>query len=159
MYLYAPGTPLLLYNNDTRLVVTNLNEPIYGEGYARYVLLRIDSLLTTGEAHYIYPVITIEHVLPQKPAVNSDWLIRFSNEKERELLTNQLGNLVLLSRSKNIKAENFDFQIKKTTYFDEQSAPFRLTAQVRDESKWTPHVIKRRQESLIEVLSKHWRLA
>ncbi|CAG1771066.1 hypothetical protein BAC3_01528 [uncultured bacterium] len=157
--LYEPDSPLLLSDEEKRLVLKNLNEPIYGEKYARYVLLRLDSLLTTGEAHYSYPVLSIEHVLPQKPAPNSEWLKWFSNERERELLTNQLGNLVLLSRSKNTQAQNYDFQFKKTTYFDTQAAPFALTAQVRDERKWTPPVIKRRQENLLGVLSKHWQLS
>jgi hypothetical protein len=157
--LWARGSPLLLGDEEKRLVLSNLNEPIYGENYARYVLLRIDSLLTTGEARYTYPVLSIEHVLPQNPPPDSEWIKWFPNEQQREQFTNQLGNLVLLSQQKNKQAQNYDFQHKKTDYFDAQAAPFALTAQVREERKWTPAVIQRRQKNLLEILGTAWGLA
>lgn len=156
--IYTLGSPLLLGDDEKQLVLSNLNEPIYGENYAKYVLLRIDSLLATGEARYIYPVLSIEHVLPQKPPLGSEWLKLFPNDQEREQLTNQLGNLVLLSQQKNKQAQNYDFQHKKTGYFDAQAAPFALTAQVRQERQWTPAVIQRRQKYLLEILGKAWGL-
>lgn len=156
--LYAAGSPLSLTDAEKRQVLDILNEPIYGENYARYVLLRIDSLLSTGEARYSYPVLSIEHVLPQNPTPGSEWTKWFPNEQEREQYANQLGNLVLLSRTKNAQAQNYDFQTKKTAYFDAQATPFALTAQLRNEQKWTSGVIKRRQASLIKTLSKAWEL-
>lgn len=157
--LYAANSPLLLRSDEKRQVLNNLNEQIYGQDYARYVLLRIDSLLTTSEARYIYPVISIEHVLPRNPAADSEWLKLFPEDESREWFTNQLGNLVLLSRRKNTQAQNFDFQSKKKTYFDEQAAPFALTVSVRREREWTPQVIQQRQKYLIGILSTAWELA
>ena len=49
----------------------------------RYVLLRLDSVLSAGGATYDYPIITVEHVLPQNPATNSEWRQWFTDE-ERE---------------------------------------------------------------------------
>jgi hypothetical protein len=76
---------------------------------------------------------------------------------------NRLGNLVLLSRGKNINAENFDFELKKEKYFfsGKLSTPFVLTNELRDTkeySTWTPAVIERRQRMLMEAVQQMWRL-
>jgi hypothetical protein len=60
--------------------------------------------------------LTLEHVLPQKVAPGSSWAQAFS-EEEQERWTHRLGNLVLLSATKNSKAGTLDFQKKKSTYF------------------------------------------
>ena len=71
-----------------------------------------------------------------------------------------LANLVLLSRRKNASASNWDFGRKKTEYFQRGGvAPFALTAQVLNESDWTPVVLERRQKKLVDSLRKEWRLA
>ncbi len=43
-----------------------------------YVLLRLDSALSSGGASYDHPLITVEHVLPQQPQANSVWGASFT---------------------------------------------------------------------------------
>ena len=105
------------------------------------------------------PVISIEHVLPQNPREDSEWLKLFPNEEERAQWTHKLANLVLLSRRKNSQAQNYEFEIKKSIYFQGQGiTPFALTTQVLEEPDWTPDVLERRQRDLIDLLKKEWRL-
>ena len=127
----------------------------------RYVLLRLDSALANDPgASYDHNLITVEHVLPQTPNENSDWLKNFT-EEEREHWTHRLGNLLLLNRRKNSQAQNYDFGKKKETYFKSSSgvAVFALTTQVLQEPVWTPEVIERRQRELKAVLIDEWQLA
>ena len=49
-----------------------------------FVLLRLDAALSSGEATYDFDTITVEHILPQTPDANSQWveaLARFLREQ------------------------------------------------------------------------------
>ncbi|GAA9354655.1 DUF262 domain-containing protein [Helicobacter pylori] len=61
----------------------------------------------------------VEHILPQKPTLSSQWAKDFS-EEERELYTHSLANLTLLGGKKNTKASNLDFKDKKKIYMGEE---------------------------------------
>lgn len=57
----------------------------------------------------------VEHILPQKPTLSSQWAKDFS-EEEREHYTHSLANLTLLGGKKNTEASNLDFKEKKEIY-------------------------------------------
>ena len=158
--LFAPSSPLQLSAAETADILRALDGPIYTRPRVpRTLLLRLDSLLAEAGASYAHPVITIEHVLPQNPGRESQWLKDFPDEAERMEWTHRLGNLVLLSRRKNVGAGNYDFDYKKREYFQKGGvATFALTSQVLAERAWTPEVLQRRQRELLSALKKEWRL-
>ena len=138
-----------------------LNGNLYHEAKIRlYVLLRLDSELSKGQASYNYPIITVEHVLPQTPEANSVWMTRFPTEDMRQQYTHKLGNLVLLARKKNSQAQNYDFDLKKQKYFSTAKgvSPFALTTMVLTEKQWTPGVLDARQNRLVNALKTLWNL-
>ena len=151
-----------LSDEERVLTVDALRGEIYrmNTRRARYVLLRLDELLAKGPgATYDHKIISIEHVLPQNPRDDSQWLSDFTDE-QRAQLTHRLGNLLLLNHRKNSQANNYDFDTKKQRYFtiSDGSAVFALTTQVVGESSWTPEVIERRQAALIDLLANEWDL-
>ena len=158
--LYGVSSPLQLSSKEIADVLRALDGPIYSRSRVpRPLLLRLDSLLADEGARYEHSKITVEHVLPRNPERNSQWLRDFPDEEEREEWTDKLANLVLLSRTKNIRALNYDFSRKKKEYFQRGgAAPFALTTQVLAEDEWTPAVLQRRQRELINALKKEWRL-
>jgi Protein of unknown function (DUF1524) len=123
-------------------------------------LLRLDAKLSEGTASYDYEATSVEHVLPQRPSPDSKWVEWFPTRELREKYVNRLGNLVLLSRVKNMKAANYDFNDKKQKYFRSSDgiSPFVLTMQVLNHQEWTPAVIERRQNQLMGILKQLWRL-
>ena len=122
---------------------------IYGGKLAKYILLRIDMKYWELENFPGYPgTITVEHILPQTPPQNCEWVKMFS-EEERMEWTNKIGNLVLLSGCKNSKAQSYDFNKKKTIYFKDKSTPFRITREVENKVKWTLEELKARQKKLL----------
>ncbi len=139
-----------------------LGEDIYAELKTRlFILTRLDEELTEGGATYDRSMCTIEHILPQNPEQGSQWLLWFPDEQERADWTGRLANLVLLSGRKNSEAQNFEFDVKKNTYFQSlktKSTPFALTTDVFREAEWTPAVLAKRQERLLGVLAQAWRL-
>jgi Protein of unknown function DUF262/Protein of unknown function (DUF1524) len=140
-------------------------ERIGGEIYLvnqvrKYVLLRLDSVIAANPgASYSHKIITVEHVLPQNPNDDSQWLKDF-NDEERLRLTNRLGNLLLLNRTKNSEAQNYDFDLKKSKYFTSRkgAALFALTTQVLGYSQWTPAVVEQRHAKLTKILADEWKL-
>lgn len=140
-------------------------ELLHGELYlskptCKYVLMRLDSILADDPgAAYDYKTSTVEHVLPQNPEPNSQWYADFDTD-QIAYWTHRLGNLLLLNRRKNSQARNYEFQEKKDRYFKSGHGVtiFALTTQVLNETQWTPEVIQRRHEKLIEILQEAWSL-
>ena len=153
--------PLQLRDNEKAAIIDILNGPIYTMTRVRGpLLLRLDSLVAEAGAKYDYAITSIEHVLPQNPAAESQWRSWFTDDAERAQWTHRLGNLVLLSRRKNSSASNWEFERKKHEYFLRGGvSPFALTTQVVKEAEWTPAVLERRQRELVDKLKAEWRLA
>lgn len=158
--LYRDDSPLQLTDEERKRILEVLDGDLYRmPRIPRPVLLRLDAALSEGEARYDYKIISIEHVLPQNPPSDSEWLEWFPDEEERERWTHRLGNLVLLSKRKNSQAQNFDFQRKKREYFQRNGiSPFAITTEVINKEKWTPEMVQKRQERLLETLRGVWRL-
>ncbi len=105
----------------------------------------------------------VEHILPQKPTLSSQWAKDFS-EEERELYTHSLANLTLLGGTKNTKASNLDFKDKKKIYMGEEiklnkKKPFRvmtcykMTIDIAHHyTEWTPKGLEKREKELIEII-------
>lgn len=138
-----------------------LNGQLYLVAPARiYVLLRLDEILANQPGvSYVHSLVTVEHVLPQQPKNDSQWVDDFDPE-QRVYWTHRLANLVLLNRRKNSSAQRFDFAKKKQRYFSGSNgvATFALTSQVLAKDEWTPDVLKARQRSLLKRLSDEWEL-
>jgi Protein of unknown function DUF262/Protein of unknown function (DUF1524) len=159
--IFAEASPLNLTENEQRDFVNALNQPLDNSKLKMrsILLLRVDAALCDGSVRYDHPVITVEHVLPQTPAQGSDWLRHFPDVDLRERMTHLIGNMALLSRSKNSAAQNYDFFKKRDTYFrQDQGSGFMLTSQVLAENEWTPTVISKRQQTLLNRLCKEWGL-
>ncbi len=142
-------------------VVHRLGGEIYNQLIVRkYLLTRLDELVSDAHAtHHDPKIITVEHVLPQNPPVDSEWVRLFTAE-QRAHWTHRLANLVLLSRNKNAEAKNYDFATKKAKYFTSRTgvSNFPLTTQVLATETWTPEVLDQRQQYLIGVLTQAWEL-
>jgi len=145
-------------------IINVLDGPFYTELRSavsrKSVLLRLDSLLASGEAKYEYPEISVEHVLPQKPQAGSEWLQWFPKQSQRDHWTHRIANLVLLSKRANSSANNYEFARKKTSYFVRTGVTtFALTVPVLECSSWTPELLEKRQIVLLNELRRHWRLS
>jgi hypothetical protein len=165
--LSQSDSPLHLTTEECETIIQRLNGPLYLETKIRlYALLRLDQYLADGNAVYNFSRITVEHVLPQNPSLNSQWLEWFPDEEKRQEYVHCLGNLTLLPGYKNSSAQNYDFKTKKEKYFSRQQretakgsvSPFAITTQVLNTTEWTPIVIEKRQIELINTFKELWRL-
>ncbi|MCX5399819.1 DUF262 domain-containing protein [Streptomyces sp. NBC_00102] len=155
------SVPLALTEAEKAETVARLDGDIYLVTKIRkYVLLRLDEMLAGKPGvSYDHAVITVEHVLPQNPKPGSQWLQHFTDD-QRGTWTHRLGNLVLLSRTKNSYAQNYDFAEKKAKYFTGRHgvSTFALTSQVLHHENWGPDLLRKRQQRLLGLLSDEWDL-
>jgi hypothetical protein len=156
--LTAEASPLLLANHEKKRVHEALDGPLYATHSARAlatILLRLDAWLSSGGAHYDYPIISIEHVLPQNPQAGSEWLAWFPDMTERSDWVHRLGNLMLLSRRKNSAASNYTFDYKKNVYFRKNGiSPFALTTEVLGHDEWKPEDVAAVHRERLETFEK-----
>ncbi|GHQ21884.1 hypothetical protein VN0324_07400 [Helicobacter pylori] len=109
----------------------------------------------------------VEHILPQKPTLSSQWAKDFS-EEERERYMHSLANLTLLGGTKNAQASNLDFKEKKEIYMGHavklgkdkrgREKPFKvmtcykMTIDIAQYTEWTPKSLEKRKEELIKII-------
>ena len=125
-----------------------------------YIIQRLDSFVSDGGATYNTKLFTIEHVLPQHPAEDSDWMKLWPDAQERSYWLNRIANLVPLTRPSNSAAQNYEFDVKKVKYFQSKggTSSYTLTTQVLNVASWTPDAVKTRQENLEGIFSEKWEL-
>lgn len=142
-----------LFGIDTNNFEQEINSNIYKKQYARYLLLKLEFLLSDNTVHLSsYNYITVEHVLPQNPETDSQWEKDFP-VKERAFWTNKLANLVLISKKKNSSLSNLDFQEKKKRYLRGRIDAFKGSKVFIDQNmEWSPQLLQRRQEELVNLL-------
>ncbi|GAA7098675.1 hypothetical protein Kyoto55A_05400 [Helicobacter pylori] len=105
----------------------------------------------------------VEHILPQKPTLSSQWAKDFS-EEERERYTHSLANLTLLGGKKNTKALNLDFKDKKKIYMGEEirlskkktfrvMTCYKMTIDIaHHHTEWTPKSLEKREKDLMNII-------
>lgn len=133
---------------------------VYGRRFTRYVLLKLDFLFNNNhDLPMHFETLSVEHVLPQNPADNSQWARDFSPE-ERAEWTDKLGNLVLITRRKNASQGRLDYQEKKKRYFDKciDTCPNSLRV-LHQYEKWTPEELKLNHEIVLNKLREHYGIA
>jgi hypothetical protein len=156
-----PSPGLDLTPDEKAEFLRDLDGPLYQMVRVRLpVLLRLDATLSAGGVEYEHKIITVEHVLPQNPAEDSDWVTHFPDPVQREEWTHRIGNLVLLTRAKNAQASNYDFVKKKEKYFIDKGgvSSFALTSQVLQEPAWDMPTLERRQDEIVATLKNAWAL-
>ena len=103
--------------NVKDIVLSKLEGEVYYEGWLKAVLAVVEYYQTDeDEVTFIsldYKSLNVEHIYPQKPEEDSPWVTMFPEGPE---YLNTLGNLTLLSGTKNRSAQNFPFNEKINIY-------------------------------------------
>ncbi len=159
--LQNPPQSLELTSKEMAEMLDTLSGDIYDlpPRKRNYIIFRLDNFMSEENLTYNTKTLTIEHVLPQNPDKDSQWL-KLWEEEEREEWLHKLANLALLNRSRNAQARNYDFNAKKEIYLKGNTglSTYPLTMKAYEQTRWTPDVLKRRQAELIKVLKDEWEL-
>ena len=160
--MQSPLQTVELTDEEKKEFLETLDGNIYGLTARRrnYVILRLDSFVSCGGASYDSRILTIEHVLPQTVDPKSNWAKLWPNEDDRNIWLNKIANLVPLTRRHNSQAQNYDFDVKKTSYFTGKNGTtsYALTTQVLGEQDWGKSVVAARQHNLLNEFKNNWEL-
>lgn len=124
---------------------------VYGRRFTRYLLLKLDYLYADHSHRMTLDTLSVEHVLPQTPAADSQWVKDFS-EVDRDEWTDKLGNLVLISTKKNTSQGRLDFADKKANYFKKNISTCPNSLRVLQSLKWTLAELKANHSEVIKKL-------
>ena len=150
---------VFLFNGAEFIMQLDINS-VYGRRYARFLLRKIDFLLDAPlyqQKRTDIKEMSVEHVLPQTPGADSQWVKDFSTHEQSEW-THKLGNLVLISRRKNAGQGRLDFIDKKEKYFKNSIESFPNSLKVMVKNKWTPADVKFNHESHLAMIKNHYSL-
>lgn len=125
---------------------------------ARFLLRSLERTLRTKELgdEELIPnqskeIVTLEHIFPKNP--HRDWM---QEDDVDALMANvtRLGNLTLLSCSKNKNLKSIPFSERINVY---QASQFLLTKQIAETySRWTLESLENRQEFLAKLALETW---
>lgn len=134
----------------------NIETAVYGRRFTRYLLLKLDFLFQDHQQRMNLEFLSVEHILPQNPADDSQWNNDFS-EEERDHWTDLLGNLVLITTKKNTSQGRLDFSDKKTKYFQNRITTCPNSIRVLQSTRWGKKDLERNQLLVLEKLRQHYR--
>lgn len=99
---------------------------------------------------------TLEHILPQNPDVNSQWLKKWP-ARDRNKYLHDISNIVLTKD--NSRYRNFEFERKKGTSgtgFSYANSDIRQERKIAEHDDWTPAACKIRREELTDWIIDRW---
>jgi uncharacterized protein with ParB-like and HNH nuclease domain len=134
---------------------TALEGAVYGRRFTRYLLLKLDYFYNDNAHRMVFETLSVEHVLPQTPEDSSQWRRDFTDE-QREGMTDQLGNLVLISRVKNSSQGRLDYNLKKLNYFRQSIDTCPNSLRVLQQEKWTPIELTANHKIVINKIHHHY---
>lgn len=95
-----------------------------------------------------YDNATLEHIIPQQPAAGSNWLTDLSRDF-RDDFTYRLGNMTLLTHSKNSANRNYDFAKKRQIY---AKSKLPMTVKLGEQTKLTEQFFQTRHDEIVQKL-------
>jgi hypothetical protein len=157
--LKAQNGVLSFSRQDVRTMQYNLRDlHARDASTAKHLLLRLTDHMAGEPQSLSFPDdMSVEHVLPRKSSPNSQWRGWFADPGEREIYTESLGNLVLVTKSQNDRAGNLDFARKLDVYFKTAGAPLpTLNEALRGLTEWKASQIKAREAELLRLIESVW---
>lgn len=142
-----------VFSFDNDLFVAHLNSHIYGRKYALVLLMLLEYTYSDKAEWKDFGVISIEHILPQTPSQDSQW-VRIFSDVQRNDFTHKLGNLCIIGRRKNTSLGNLDFHDKRDKYFNKNDVgTFAFTQRILNlYDEWNPATFEANHKRVVEDL-------
>jgi hypothetical protein len=156
--LFSEKGPLKLTERERTDMLDRLRGRFPNFKQRRALLMRISAAIEGGIPLDPKTDCTVEHILPRTPSKGSDWYDEWSKARDREDLTECIGNFTLLTHAENQEADRKSFLEKLPIFFRNGEASYAYSNDLKDRTRWTPEDVRERREALIQRLSRDWGL-
>ncbi|MCX6719451.1 MAG: DUF262 domain-containing HNH endonuclease family protein, partial [Candidatus Taylorbacteria bacterium] len=145
------------FDIDVESFTRVINGPVYGKGFARYLLLKLDYFYGDPQIPMNVERLSVEHILPQNPAEDSSWVKDFATPEERAEWTHKIGNLVLITGHKDSSLGRLDYKEKKERHFEKNinTCPNSLRV-LKRYGCWTPKELADNHSIVLNKIYEHY---
>jgi hypothetical protein len=155
----AAASPLQLRRDESRDLVERLRGRFPNHKQRLALLRRINAATPGGEVLEPDSDSTVEHIFPRTPGKESQWLEdAWAKAKDREELTECIGNFTLLTVAENQEADRKLFPDKIEIFFRNGAPSHAMSADLRGLKTWTPDLARERRERLVRYMIESWDL-
>lgn len=152
-------------DNTTGLFKANLDGSVDTKKWIKPLLLMLEySKYEEGRGRFIEinNKLHLEHILPQtieeKDGTPTSWCKAFETPEKHQKFVHRLGNLTILSLKKNEEIKNYNFAIKKETYYSKNplktNSHITLNHEIAEYPTWCDNDIINRENQLKERILK-----
>jgi len=147
------------FSFNKEIFLARIQSDVYGRLYARMLLLLLEYKYQDNSIPKTFTTISIEHILPQTPRPESEWVRLFTDE-ERLNMTHKLGNLCVIGRRKNSSLGNKDYKEKLEKYFSKNIANFARSLSIyrKYPTRWTPMEFDECMKQTIKDIKENFEL-
>jgi hypothetical protein len=156
--LFAPGSLLELTVRERSDFLDRLRGRFPNFKQRKALLMRFSAAVEGGIPLDPATDCTVEHILPRTPSKGSDWYEEWAKTRDRDDLTECIGNFTLLTHDENQLADRKPFGEKLAVYFKSGKASYALSNDLQGRTRWTPDDVRTRRDVLIQSLAKDWGL-
>lgn len=156
--LFDSESPLDLTEREKSDLVERLRGRFPNFKQRRALLMRISASVEGGAALDPRTDCTVEHILPRTPSKGSEWYEEWSKARDREELTECIGNFTLLTHAENQEADRKSFSDKLAIYFRNGAPSYAYSNDLKGRTTWTPEDVRVRRDALIARLAQDWGL-
>ncbi len=156
--LFDADSPLDLSTREKSELTERLRGRFPNFKQRRALLMRVSGSAEGGVPLDPKTDCTVEHILPRAPSKGSDWYEEWSRARDREELTECIGNFTLLTHAENQEADRKSFMEKMAIYFRHGAPSYAYSNDLKGRTTWTPEDVRARREALIQSLAKDWGL-
>lgn len=158
--LFDAGSQLDLTSRERTDFLERLRGRFPNFKQRKALLMRFSAAVEGGVALDPSADCTVEHILPRTPNKGSAWFEEWSRARDRDELTECVGNFTLLTHAENQKADRRPFLEKlEDVYFEGgKEASYALSNDLKGRTRWTPDDVRTRRDALIQSLAKDWGL-
>ncbi len=156
--LFAAGSQLDLTERERTDFLDRLRGRFPNFKQRKALLMRFSAAVEGGVALDPTTDCTVEHILPRTPSKGSDWYDEWAKTRDRDDLTECIGNFTLLTHAENQLADRKPFGEKLAIYFKSSQASYALSNDLQGRTRWTPDDVRTRRDALIESLATDWEL-
>ncbi len=135
-------------NPTDALVEEKGKELILPEGAAKWFVTELANAVQSKTKEIGMDKANVEHIFPQN--AGAEWPTR----KQLEPLIWHVGNLTILGRRINTKAQNKAFKEKCKEHYSKSE--IKMTTELLKETDWTPEVIHKRAANLAKQMTHLW---